>query len=213
MTPASALRLECAEAFSLGEGCEGLRAAGNALRVASREVLHDDFALARGEHRPANPIEFVHDEGRTPCDVIGTTYGALMLVSARLVAVLREHEFTGWATFPVRVVLDDGSELDGYRGLAATGRCGAIDDSLSGKVTIPPPVPGGRPAAGLLGLCFAPESWDGSDVFTAEGYAGSFVVERVKEALERAGITNAGFRRLSEIERTWRADGSLIEAE
>jgi hypothetical protein len=33
----------------------------------------------------------------------------------------------------------------------------------------------------------------------------------VKEAIEQTGITNVDFRRLSEIERTWRADGSLIQ--
>lgn len=65
----------------------------------------------------------------------------------------------------------------------------------------------------MRGLCFPPESWDGSDIFTAEGYAGIFAVEAVKEALEGAGVTNVDFRRLSEIERIWRADRSVIPAE
>lgn len=184
-----------------------------ALRVSSRELLRNDFALARGEERPSEPIEFVPAEGRIPGDLIGTTYATITLVSERFLDVLREHGFTGWTTFPARVFLGDGRELDGYHGLAVRGRCGAIDDSLSEKVTLPPPVAAGRARPGLRGLCFPPESWDGNDVFTAEGYAGAFVLERVKEALERADLTNVAFRRLSEIERVWRADRSVIQAD
>jgi hypothetical protein len=89
--------------------------------VSSRELLDNDFALARGEESPSEPIEFVRDEGRKLHDVIGTTYATLSLVSERFLDVLREHSFTGWTTFPVRVLLDDESGL-------------------------PPPVPGGRSA-------------------------------------------------------------------
>jgi Immunity protein family (Imm11) len=206
-------RLECSQAFELGEGYEGLGPGSRGLRVRSRELLGNDVALARGEEQPSDPIEFVRDEGRTPHDLIGTTYATLVLVSERFLAVLREHGFSGWTTFPVTVSLDDGSELESYRGFAVTGRCGAIDDSLSEEVVLPAPAPGGRARPGLRGLCFPPESWDGSDIFTAEGYAGIFVVEAVKEALEEAAVTNVDFRRLSEIERIWRADRSVIEAE
>lgn len=202
--PDSEYGLDCSEAFALGEGPEGLGAGGNALRVTTPELLDNDAELAWGEEHPSAPIEFVRDEGRRPRDLIGTTYATLVLVSDRLLSLLEEHGFTGWATFPARVLLDDGDELKGYHGFAVTGRCGPIDDSLSEEITIPSPVPGGRAGSGLRGLCFPPETWDGSDVFTAEGYTGIFVVERVKEALEQAQITNVDLRRLSEIERRWR---------
>lgn len=209
----SGRQLKCSEVFELSEGYEGLGPTGRALRVSSRELLKNDFALARGEDQPAEPTEFVRDEGRTPHDVVGTTHAMLILVSERFLGVLRQHGFTGWTTFPARIFLDDGSELQGYDGLAVTGRCGAIDDSLSEEVILPPPAPGGRARPGLRGLCFPPDSWDGSDIFTAEGYAGMFVVEAVKRALQKAGITNIDFRRLSEIERIWRADGRLVAPE
>jgi hypothetical protein len=125
--------------------------------------------------------------------------------------VLEGEGFTGWTTFPVRVD-DRGTQRRDYEGLAVVGRCGAIDDSLSEEILLPPPVAGGRSARALRGLCFPPDSWDGTDVFTAEGRTDVFVVERVKAALELTGITNVGFDRLSEIERTWKADGSLLEA-
>jgi hypothetical protein len=109
------------------------------------------------------------------------------------------------------VVLKDGSELPGYHGLAVTGRCGPIDDSLSDEVVLPPPVPRGRARRALRGICFDSATWDGSDVFTPEGYTASFVVERVKTAVEAAGITNVEFARLSETNRIWRANGSLVD--
>jgi hypothetical protein len=174
------------------------------------ELLHNDQALARGEERPVQPIEFVRDEGRTPGDLVGTTYGSLVIVSNRLLEVLREHHVSGWTTFPISMLAEDGSELTGYQGFAVTGRCGPIDDSLSEEVVLPPPVPGGRSRRGLRGICFAPDSWDGSDVFTPDGTAFSFVVRRVKDVLEEAAVTNVAFHRLSEVDRTWRSDGRLV---
>jgi Immunity protein family (Imm11) len=204
-------QLDCSEAFDLSEGYKGLGSGGGALRVASRELLHSDRALARGEVRPAEPIEFVRDEGRTAYDVVGTTYGRPILVSERFLDVLREHRFAGWSTFPVRVLVGDGSELDGYHGLAVTGRAGPIDDSLSAEVILPPPTQRGRARRGLRGACFPAASWDGSDVFACGESSAITVTEAVKRALEEAKATNVAFQRLSEIERTWRADGSLIE--
>jgi hypothetical protein len=206
-------QLKCSEAFDLSEGYEGLGPGGRALRVSSRELLHNDVAFARGEARPTEPIEFVRDEGRTPHDVVGTTYASLILVSERFLDVLREHRFSGWATFPVRVFLDEGTELDGYHGFAVIGRAGPIDDSLSEEVILPPPAPHGRARRGLRGACFPAESWDGSDVFACGESSAVTVTEAVKQALEEAEITNVAFKRLSEIERIWRADGSLLAAE
>jgi hypothetical protein len=193
----------------MGEGEEGLGAGGRALRVNSLELLHNDWALARGEERPVQPIEFVRDEGRTPHDLVGTTYATLVLVSNRFQDVLREHQVSGWTTFPISLHVE-GSDLAGYQGFAVTGRCGPIDDSLSEQVLLPPPVPGGRSRRGLRGICFAPESWDGSDIFTPDGMASSFVVRRVKDLLEEAAVTNVAFQRLSEIERIWRSDKRLV---
>jgi hypothetical protein len=93
------------------------------------------------------------------------------------------------------------------------GRTGPIDDSLSEDVILPPPAPHGRVRRGLRGACFPPESWDGSDVFACGENSAIMVTEPVNRALEDAQITNVAFKRLSEIERIWRADGSLIAPE
>lgn len=108
------------------------------------------------------------------------------------------------------MLLDEGSELDGYHGFAVIGRAGPIDDSLSEEVVLPPPAPQGRARRALRGACFPPESWDGSDVFACGESSAITVTEAVKEALEEAQISNVAFKRLSEIERTWRADGSRV---
>jgi hypothetical protein len=116
----------------------------------------------------------------------------------------------GLVDLPSPVLVGDGSELDGYHGFAVTGRAGPIDDSLSAEVILPPPTPHGRTRRGLRGACFPAASWDGSDVFACGESSAITVTEAVKRALEEAKATSVAFQRLSEIERTWRADGSLI---
>jgi hypothetical protein len=209
--PTSKRALDCLDAFELGEGGPGLDTTGRALRVRPQALRHEVGQLVRSEVRPSEPVRFTHAEGRTPHDLVGTTYAGLKLVSERFVGTLRDHGFTGWTTFPARVALKDGTELQGYSGLAVAGRCGPIDDGLSQKIMLPSPVPGGRSAPGLRGLCFPPDSWDGSDLFVAQGFIGIFMTEPVKDALKASAITNVEFHRLAEIERTWRADGTLIE--
>jgi hypothetical protein len=49
------------------------------------------------------------------------------------------------------VVVTDGSERRDYVVLSVEGRSGPIDDALSERVTLPPPVPG-APGPGLRGL-------------------------------------------------------------
>jgi Immunity protein family (Imm11) len=209
LPPDSERRLDCSSAFVIGER-EGLDRRSNTLCVRMRESERDPLALARAEELPADPLEFIQVEGVHAGDFVATTSTSLYLVSPQFRRVLREREFTGWTSFPVGISMNDGTNLDGYEGLAVTGRCGPIDDSLSEEIIIPPPVPEGRARRGLRGLCFQPDSWDGSDVFVAEGYGGCFVTEAVKDALEYAGMTNIDFERLSEIERIWRADSSLV---
>lgn len=185
-------------AFDLGEAWD----ARGRIRADAEESLVDPFALARGEQVPTEPIAFARAEGRRLLDLVGTTDAVLDLVSPSFVEALERHGFTGWATFPVRLDLGRKTEAaSGYVGLSVTGRCGPIDDALSERVTIPPPVPRGEALPGLKGLYFARGTWDGSDVFTPEDRAAIFVTPEVKEALEEAGMTGIEFRRLSEIER------------
>ncbi|MFN8149665.1 MAG: hypothetical protein U0R24_00875 [Solirubrobacterales bacterium] len=191
----NAARLDCAAAFALSEEFNR-----NALRLSSRELLHNDLALLRGEVQPSEPIEFVRDEGSDARDWVGTTYATLQLVSPKFLRLLDEHGFTGWTTFPVELALDISQALEGYRGLAITGRCGRIEEEMSERITLPPPVPQGHSRPGLRGLCFEPDSWDGSDLFMPEDSAWVLATEQVIGALKYAGIVGVVYRRRSEIE-------------
>ncbi len=199
-------KVDCTHTFMLTEAFRR-----GALRVNPVDAAIDAFGLARGEVVPTKPVEFVRAEGRTVYDVIGTGEPAIKLLSSRMIDVLRRKQFGGWLAFPVNVYLADGSRLSDYHGIATTGRCGPIDDRLSERITIPPRGPGGEPGPGLRGICFDPASWDGSDIFTPDEYTSIFIVDRVRRALEEVKMTNASIKRLSEIERMWRADGNLVE--
>lgn len=176
--------------YELGEGFEP-----DALRARSVERV-DAKALLRDDETPAEPVRFEITEGGTAYDFVGTTRVAGKLVSERFVDVLRGDGFSGWSTYPVEL---PGHE--GYHGLAVRGRAGPIDNSLSEEITLPPPVPEGRSGPGWRGLYFAPETWDGSDLFVPSGSTFVFMTEGVAQALEREQITNIELSRLSEIER------------
>lgn len=133
-------------------------------------------------------------------DVLSTSLVSYVLVSNRAIEVFRENAFTGWSTYPVLARGKDDEELDGYHGLAVTGRCGRIDKSMSERVWRDPPSPQGNRYQTWLGLYFHPDSWDGSDIFGPEGTTFMFVAERVKEATEKARLTNFSFTRLTEFE-------------
>jgi hypothetical protein len=104
--------LKCTDVFSIGEAW----AQGGSLRARVKGSVADDFALERGDYLPAEPVEFVQDEGHEPRDLVGTTHATLTLVSPRFLGILRDHGCSGWATFPAVLALDDGTVLGGYQG-------------------------------------------------------------------------------------------------
>jgi hypothetical protein len=179
----------------LGEGFKR-----GAFRVHALGEIPDPFALARAEVVPKEPLRFHHDEGRRLYDFVGTTHAVLDLVSDRFVAVLRDSGFSGWATYKVEIYDEAGQLVPGYHGLAATGSCGPIDDSLSPVMPVPPPVPEGETLPHRIGLRFHPETWDGSDVFIPAGTAHLMVTDSVQKALVKAKLTNIRLDRITEVE-------------
>lgn len=153
----------------------------------------------RGEHRLSAPMIFHFMKGAsgsTAYDLISTAMPPLLLVSDKVIAVLRG--FSGWTTYPVQVHGKKGELIPGYHGLAVTGRCGPFDYTKSTPRICEPPVPQGRRARIWFGLCFDEKTWDGKDIFVPEGTRMKVVVEAVKEALEKAKITNIRFESLAE---------------
>jgi hypothetical protein len=159
----------------------------------------DPYALTRGEVEPEAPLRFRHDQGSRVEDYIGTTWAVLHLVSDRFLGVLQG--FSGWRTYPVEIYDRHGEPVPGYHGLAASGRCGPIEDELSPVEVLPPPVPEGEAMPHRIGIRFRPETWDGNDVFCPDdGSAWTLMTQEVRDALVAAKITGIDLDRITEIE-------------
>ena len=149
---------------------------------------------------PSHPITVEWAMGGSqPGDVIWTTMAVVVIVSDKVVQLLRSHGFTGWSLYDVTVRDKQGQQVPGYSGLAITGRCGPIDYTRT--VVVPRIYPGGVFPIGK-GMLFDPAAWDGSDLFmpAEKGMGYKFMVEPVRKALERAKIRNMTFTPLDQVE-------------
>jgi hypothetical protein len=182
--------------YLLGEGF--IR---GALRVEPVGNLRSPHELTRAERRPRRPVRFRRDEGSRPKDLIGATWASLCLVSDRVIAAL--EGFSGWTTYPVEITGRDDKPLPGYHGLAISGRCGPIDNSLTPKQMVPPAVPGGEAVEGRIGMLFEQGTWDGSDLFCTATGSAVHMTEPVRDALVAAKLTNIDLDRITEIKRLW----------
>ena len=162
--------------------------------VPSREECR---ALLRGEIKRDVPIigQWAMG-GAKPRDVVWTTWATPMLISERVVQILRDHQFTGWDVFPIQLLDKAGEPLPTYYFLQVHGRSGPRDPSKSEPFEEEMP---GRWVPRLRGLYFDPDTWDGSDIFLPEKTAFIVVTEPVKRALARAKVKNVLLKRLDTI--------------
>lgn len=160
----------------------------------------DPVALLRGEADVVKPVSFQESSGGRPRDLVGSGHPALFLVSDRVAMVLQDHAFTGWSRYDVVVTRKDGSVLEGYSGFKVTGRCGPLQPLKAELAILPPRTDRGRAVSGRIGLYFDPPSWDGSDVFCPSTSAHVLVLGSVRQAMQRARLTNVALDRASEIE-------------
>lgn len=145
-----------------------------------------------GEYIPVEPVTVHQAMGGEPWEVIwGDQIGALA-VAQRVVNVLRAGNFSGWSAYHVVIYDDQGKEIQGYSGIAVTGRCGPIDYKRSRLVEVDTLIPD------YVGLYFDPESWDGADLFFADR-GRPFVVSEVRNALETADVSNLVFTPLQKV--------------
>lgn len=164
------------------------------LVLESPMTLEEDRAVRAGTF--PGPVPVLRSSGRTPFDFISA--GPLVLVvSPRVLELLERIGATGWSTAPIET---DHGGLEGYAALAATGRCGDIDDARSERAmsagddaSIPMPV--------FRGRYFINDEWDGSDVFTVPGGGFLMVTSRVVEAFAQAKLTNVAAEPLTAVER------------
>jgi len=163
---------------------------------ADRMKEGDIWRLIRGELRLARPIVYRYHMGKVPQDLVATTFPARYLLSDRMVLALSNGNFSGWSTYPVRVIGKDGQEILGYHGFSITGKSGPPDWSRSQRVE--------RQVRGgiwpyLKGVYIDETTWDGSDIFIPEGTGYICIMEAVHEALKPLNLTNIEFQPISEI--------------
>jgi hypothetical protein len=158
-----------------------------------------EFGLLRGEWKPTKPIVVKRHMGRAlPSDAIWTSHAVPLILGEKAWHVLERGGFSGWSSYAVRVFDKDGAQIEGYKGLVVTGRCGPIDNSRS--VLVDKQMPGGVFPV-YKGVYFAEDSWDGTDIFCPSNVCGLIFVSRpVRDAFTRAKIRNLNFKPLSQFE-------------
>ncbi len=143
--------------------------------------------LFSGEANTNTPLRVEWGGGRAkPADVEWEP-GVLVLLSGRVKDLLEEHGISGWKSYPVCLYDKFGKPVEGYSALGVTGRCGPADPAKALKRLRV--YPSGFIGYEYYGNYFDPESWDGSDIFVADGEGpGICVTERVKKLLKKKKI-------------------------
>jgi hypothetical protein len=148
--------------------------------------------LAFGEWQPPEPVVFRGYMGGPIADILWTGLPPLFCVSEMIVKILKENNFTGWATYPVEVSDRKGNRLPGYQGFAVTSYAGKRDLSRSPIIRRAPYVPGGGNPEVYKGFYFDEAAWDGSDFFRVHP-SDKIVTRAVKDAFTNAKIRNVKF--------------------
>jgi hypothetical protein len=112
-----------------------------------------------------------------PVDVVGTSWGVLLLVSKRFRDALQRLGLTGWSTRPIALDPQLPGDLEL---LVITGRCGPAYTASRN------PLPG----LPRLGTFIDPANWDGTDLFVADGSGEVLVSPSTVRAVQRASLRN-----------------------
>src|SRR5438128_481558 len=77
-----------------------------------------EFAVTRGEVLPRDPVSAKWMMGQsTPSDVVWTGFAAPVIISDRVVSILKSAGFAGWDTYRVEMFGKSGEPIAGYQGL------------------------------------------------------------------------------------------------
>jgi hypothetical protein len=156
------------------------------------------IALFKGELTLEHPLRLGGYMGGQATDFLWSGLTPLVVVSRRVVELLEQHGFTGWATYPVEVYDRKREPLPDYFGFVITGRAGKQDRSRSTIIAKPAPTPKGKPYQVYKGFYFDESQWDGSDIFLAGGLI--VVARAVQRAFKRTKVTNVRFTPLADVE-------------
>jgi hypothetical protein len=114
------MRLTTGRLFGLSDNHNGMIA-----RPEDFEI--DGMALLRGEFVADRPVLFRRHLGTVPRDLVMGASVELLLISDHVQSILADGQFTGWSTYPVRLLDRRGADVAGYHGLVITGRSKPMD--------------------------------------------------------------------------------------
>ncbi|MDH8701623.1 hypothetical protein M2138_000970 [Dysgonomonadaceae bacterium PH5-43] len=180
----------------------GQRYTRGEFRVYSHELVDvDSYNLHRGEEDIETPVNFFHVAGKKIYDLINIGSAIVVLLSERVINILKENQITGWKSYPAIIYDKQGNIIDNYSVFAVTGRCGPIDHYKSEEFIKDPYFEGGPYNEMLRGIYPDMEQWDGSDIFTAEGgTAYTFMSKKARDLLVKNKITNITLTKTTEFE-------------
>ena len=131
---------------------------------------------------------FLEVESGTTCGDFLRNDALLMVVTSRLITILKSHGIRAFSTYRVRVTRD-GVDIPGYFGLAVLGKGGPNDPSL---VTYCEDARSKSKSRKIDGL--RPTKWDGSDLFTLDDmYRVVLATEKVRRVFKQERVTNCLF--------------------
>ncbi len=170
-------------------------------KVELENPLDSDFL--KGTLHPESSVAFVREAGTGACDFHHIRHMFGYIVSATFCDALRDHECSGWSTYPVLVHDRKGAVLPCYEGLVILGRGRRIDRTHVRESKIQDPL--GYIRTVRVGYEVVESSWDGSDVFLMEGPEAKmglslFLSERGARALTARNLRGFSVERVPEIQ-------------
>lgn len=173
------------------------------INTAFRGAVDDvsSFWRAQRGEPVSKPLTISRMSGKVLKDFVWTE-AVTPTVNQRVISMLTDAKISGWTTFPVNLFEDAQREVDGYVGLAFTGRCNWISFDRREEALIHRPNRSGGQTRYFRGLKFDRESWDGSDFFMdADAKTGwVLVTEQVKRIFEAGKVKNCELEPLDKIE-------------
>jgi hypothetical protein len=146
------------------------------------------------------PVIFRQTFGKKLCDILDTGDVSLFLISDKMLNILKENNFSGWKTYPIRLYDRKNNEIYGYNGFSVIGKCEATTkykrDSLFEKRL----VPNGPLSTYYKGLYIDFTKWDGSDFFIPKGSLRIVITQNVRDIILKNKLTNINIRNIKDIE-------------
>jgi hypothetical protein len=171
-----------------------------AVELGSRTDLFEVFRkIVRGEYKHPSPVVLQRKKGTKYYDLLEAGYVGMYVISDRMKQLLEKEKIAGWSTYDVEVYGSMNERIDGYHGLAVSGRCGPLDNSKCERVT--KQRDNGVAYQTWLGFYFDIDTWDKSDIFVPDGTIFKVVTEKFRSLVISNKLTNVSFDRLTEVER------------